>query len=433
MGVRANGMHCCDLTVIGAGMAGMAGALFGVNRGLSVIQVGTAGESLFASGLLDLLAVHPVESPKVWDIPWEGIRALVQDLPKHPYAYLQRSDIERAFAELLSFLSSAGVDYRHRPGRNVKVLTPVGTIKTTYCVPKTMWAGVAALEDKPPCLLVDVEGFKGFCAKQIAETLAGRWPGIRSIRIRFPDGGAGSDRWAERMAMSLESKPHRDALVRTVGPQLKAVECVGLPAILGLHRAREVHAEVERMMGVPVFEIPTLPVSVPGIRLREAFLQGLARKGVRTLHQHRVVSAQREAGGGFRIWVRNHPTDIQIHSRGVLLATGRFLGQGLAADRTGIRETVFDLPVFQPGSRTAWHREDFFDPKGHPVNRSGIEIDKWFRPLDRSGVPSAETLFAAGTILAHQDWIRMKCGAGLAISSAWAAVKAFMKITGSGI
>jgi hypothetical protein len=31
-------------------------------------------------------------------------------------------------------------------------------------------------------------------------------------------------------------------------------------------------------------------------------------------------------------------------------------------------------------------------------------------------------LFAAGSILAHQDWMRMKCGSGLALSTAYAAV-----------
>jgi glycerol-3-phosphate dehydrogenase subunit B len=32
-------------------------------------------------------------------------------------------------------------------------------------------------------------------------------------------------------------------------------------------------------------------------------------------------------------------------------------------------------------------------------------------------------LFAAGSILAHQDWMRMKCGSGLAIATAYAAVE----------
>ncbi|MEJ2730435.1 MAG: hypothetical protein P8185_18365 [Deltaproteobacteria bacterium] len=44
------------------------------------------------------------------------------------------------------------------------------------------------------------------------------------------------------------------------------------------------------------------------------------------------------------------------------------------------------------------------------------------------GRPAFETLFAVGSILAHQDWMRMKCGAGLAIASAYAAVNSLLKI-----
>jgi glycerol-3-phosphate dehydrogenase subunit B len=99
------------------------------------------------------------------------------------------------------------------------------------------------------------------------------------------------------------------------------------------------------------------------------------------------------------------------------------MGGGLHADRRGVRETLFDLPVHQPEGRGAWHRHDFFDPQGHPVNRAGLEIDDRFRPLTVSGRPAHAHLFAAGSILAHQDWIRMKCGAGLAIATAYGAVQ----------
>jgi glycerol-3-phosphate dehydrogenase subunit B len=53
-------------------MAGMAAALFSANRGLSTVQVGMTGELLFASGLLDLLGVHPLHEKKSWQDPWAG-------------------------------------------------------------------------------------------------------------------------------------------------------------------------------------------------------------------------------------------------------------------------------------------------------------------------------------------------------------------------
>jgi glycerol-3-phosphate dehydrogenase subunit B len=52
------------------------------------------------------------------------------------------------------------------------------------------------------------------------------------------------------------------------------------------------------------------------------------------------------------------------------------------------------------------------------VNQAGLETDDSFHPVDEAGKPVFEGLFAAGSILAHQDWMRMKCGCGLAIATA---------------
>ena len=95
-----------------------------------------------------------------------------------------------------------------------------------------------------------------------------------------------------------------------------------------------------------------------------------------------------------------------------------------------LSKTVFDLPVIQPQTRAGWHREDLMDPKGHPVSLAGLQTDEAFRPFDRSGRPAFRTLFAAGSILAHQDWIRAKCGTGLAVATAYAAVEAFQREIG---
>jgi glycerol-3-phosphate dehydrogenase subunit B len=417
---------CCNLAVIGAGMAGMASALFAANRGLSVVQVGTAGESIFASGLLDLLGVHPIEKKRVWENPWEGIEALVCDIPKHPYAFLKRGDIALAFEELTAFLHSADIDYCQKPGANIKVLTPIGTSKPTYCVPKTMWAGVEALEASTSCLLVDFEGFNEFSAVQIAATLGNRWPEIQTVRLPFPSLPGTKKLYPERMALALEAPRNRELLARTLQPHLKNMEIVGIPAVLGIFKAKEVHAHLEEMIGAPLFEIPTLPVSIPGIRLREVFLKRFPERGVRSFFQSEVVNAEREANGDFLLTIRDAHMDTRVRTKGVILATGRFLGKGLSADRTRIRETVFNLPVYQPASRDKWHRQEFLDPRGHPIHRAGLETDSSFRPLDLSGAPAFNNLFSVGSILAHQDWIRMKCGSGLAISTAYKAVNAFI-------
>jgi glycerol-3-phosphate dehydrogenase subunit B len=413
-----------DLTVIGAGIAGMAAALFAANRGMSTVQVGSTGEIIFASGLLDLMGVHPVHEKHIWHDPWAGVDALVRDIPEHPYARLKKDDIQTAFEELLTGLQKAGLLYQRDTDRNVQVMTSLGTTKLTYCVPQTMWKGVKALEGKTPCLLIDIRGLKGFSARQIADAFRNEWPGLKTERISFPGTDHLSEVYTEHMAGALILPQNREKLAQTVRPHIKAARTVGLPAILGLYRTKEVISDLEDMLGVPVFEIPTMPPSVPGLRLKEAFERHLRTRGINYFPQKEVLAVRPLNDGYFELSIGREKSEFSVQSRGIVLASGRFIGGGLHADRKRIRETIFDLPVCQPTDRTKWHRRDFLDPRGHPINEAGLETDDDFRPLNGSGRPAFK---AAGSILAHQDWIRTKCGAGLAIATAYGAVNSFIR------
>jgi len=417
----------CDVCVVGSGMAGMSAALFAANRGLATVLVGRTGEIIFATGLLDLLGVHPLAERKIWSDPWAGMAALVKDLPRHPYARLAAGDIRAALDELLRFFEANGLAYAGHPERNVVVPTAVGTLKTTYRVPLTMWQAVEAWERRAPCLLVDIQGLKGFSARQIADTLGPVWPGLQTVRVVFPDTHPASEVFAERLARSLEFEKNRDKFADVLKPNVKGVDIVGLPAILGISKPVHVMQDIQRRLGVALFEISTMPPGATGLRLKEAFERGLGACGVRLLLENKVFRAVADSSGGFLIEAGRSDAEQHIAATSVILATGRFMGGGLHADRRGVRETLFDLPVHQPEGRDGWHRRDFLDPKGHPVNRAGLEIDDGFRPLAASGRPAHAHLFAAGSILAHQDWIRMKCGAGLAIATAYGAVQGAVK------
>jgi glycerol-3-phosphate dehydrogenase subunit B len=224
----------------------------------------------------------------------------------------------------------------------------------------------------------------------------------------------------------LADPAYREKLAEVIAPHLGDAEYVGFPAILGLVNPRKVVDHLESLTGRQVFEIPTIPPSIAGPRLRGAFDRGLPALGVRTLSQATVSEATMSADG-FRFIVGRGGGQTEVHARSALLATGRFFGKGLVADRHAIHEAVFDLPVVQPESREQWHNQEFFHPEGHAANLAGLEIDEHFRPVSRDGSPIHPRLFTAGAILAHQDWMRMKCGAGLAITSAWHAVHGLLQ------
>jgi glycerol-3-phosphate dehydrogenase subunit B len=259
--------------------------------------------------------------------------------------------------------------------------------------------------------------------------LRDEWPGLRSLNISLNEITKAAPLVSgDILARDMEMPGNLEKLVRLIRPHLMDAESVGLPAVLGMRKPLENIETLSRELGASVFEIPTTPLSVPGIRLNEVFAQGLAERGVNRFFPERVRSWEKAEDGTFLLTMGQGTQKKRISARGVILAAGRFWAHGLRADRDGIREPLFDLPVHQPAQRSEWHRENFLDLRGHPVNRAGLNTDDQFRPLNRSGEPAFDKLFAVGSILAHQDWMRMKCGSGMSISSAYAAVEAFKRM-----
>lgn len=419
--------NTCDVAVIGAGMAGMAAALFAAERGLSCIQVGNAGGLLFASGLLDLLGVHPLAEARLWQSPYDALAALAREQPDHPLARVDASSIRTAFESFVTALGAAGLPYAPLGERNRNVLTSIGTIKSTFGVPRSMLAGVDALEARPPCLLVDFRGLREFSARQIVATLGRSWPGLRHERIAFPGCEAAPELYAAHLARALEAGETRARTIDLVQPLLGSARALGFPAVLGLARASAVHAAFEAGLGLPVFEIPTMPTSVPGLRLLGALEAAVSARGVRRRQQAAVRALTFDADGATATLelegMARGDGGEQVRARAVVLATGRFMGRGLTADRGQVRESILGLPVHQPASREAWHQRDFLAPSGHAINSAGLRVDDAWRPLDAGGKPAWPRLFAVGSILAHQDWMRSKCGSGLAIATAWSAIE----------
>lgn len=424
----SSNMRECDLVVIGAGLAGSAAAFFAAKRGLSVVQAGGTGAIAYTSGFFDVLGAIPPLDPEdgihLPENPFDGFEQLLASYPRHPYRLTSPEMVKAALTEWMSFLSSLGLPYVAEADTNAVAVSPAGTLKHTYALPETMWPFVNLLKAKSSCLLVDFQGLNGFSARQVAVNLTPLWADLRAEHIRFP-GHEGGELFPENAARSLELPKHREVLAEVVRPLLGDATCLGLPALLGLNRSWAMRKDLEERLGVTVFEIPTMPPSVPGIRLREAVENGLPELGVE-LHSQQMVRLEKMERSGLEFTIHGQPVERRVRCRGAVLASGRFLGGGLTSTQARILETVFGLPVTQPADRSGWHRSDYFDPRGHPVHQSGIEVDERFRPLGAGGKALCPALFAAGSILAHQDWMRMKCGTGVALATALGAVESFI-------
>ncbi|MGH2628717.1 MAG: FAD-binding protein, partial [Anaerolineales bacterium] len=210
----------------------------------------------------------------------------------------------------------------------------------------------------------------------------------------------------------------------TIGPG----EVVALPAVLGLARHLEVHHAVETALRMHVIEIPTLPPSVPGLRLERALRRAGEQAGVRFVEGSRAVG--RVAGRGrqrladgvaalTRGGMRIHPADA------VILASGGPLHGGWEAGSDGTaRESVFGLPV-ATGPASEWTTTRLTDPQ--PYTRFGLKVDRRLRPLAQDGRPAFKNVFAVGGILAGADRTREGSRQGIDLSTAFRAVRSALE------
>ncbi len=407
-----------ELAIIGTGMAGIAASIFALNRGISCTLASNTGALAYTTGYLDLLGFY---DGRFLDDPWQGLKNLKESNEKHPFADLDPAQIRAAFAEFTSFISDIGIGYTNPEDTNLQAITPAGTIKPTLCVPRTMAKGVRALHEGASCTIFGFKGLKGFSARQIGANLKATWPDIQAKIIAFP-GHESGELYAEVAARSLEVPGTRALLAELLLKEAGEAAYIGLPAILGMHNPDSVLKDLEKLTGLSIFEIPTMPPSVPGIRLREIVEQTLPKRGMNLVPQQKVkkIDFGKES---IVLQLSDNFGPIEIKAKTALLATGRFLSGGLEAHFDHVAEPLVGLPVHQPPSRQEWYREQYLDGRGHEIHLAGIETDQYFRPLNKDGDVFDKRLFAAGIVLAHQDWIRQRCGAGVAIATAFEAVK----------
>jgi glycerol-3-phosphate dehydrogenase subunit B len=402
-----------DLIIIGLGLSGLMAAKTAVEMGKKTLIIGKGTGSLcLFSNTIDVLGNLPKEMKMV-----DGLFEWIKDHPKHPYSKLKWERIDEALSSFRSlFQSHYTFEFNDRENR--LMTTGAGTFRPTYLIPSTMIARTSLRNGRG--LVVGFKGFKDFYANYVADQLK-----CRGIIISLPEFQS-QEMTATAIARLLEKESVRGALGREVKKKSDGESWVGFPSILGLRDPMRVKKGLEEIIGGEVFEIPTLPPSIPGMRIFGRFKEWLIQSGVTFLMGHSVSKAMVNGKRCEAIEV-SHPPLFQSYSADrFILATGRFIGGGLKADEERISESIFNFPVSQPGSRGDWFGDSFLND--HPIHRAGILTDSSFRPIDARGECVLENVWMAGSILSHHNCIQEKSREGIEIATGyWAAQKALEK------
>lgn len=402
-----------DVVVIGAGTAGLvAGArLAEAGADVCVIAKGV-GSTHLAPGTIDVLGHAPerVESPAA------GIAELASQRPDHPYARIGADAVAAAVRWFVGTVDRGplpGYRYVGDLERNLLLPTALGALKPTAVVPETLAGGDSRGLGR--VAVVGIAQLRDFHATLCAENL--RVAGIEAVAISADVELDRADANALGLARRFDDPAWRAAFIARLAPLVRGCDQVALPAVLGMRDPHAVLAALESRLGRRVFEIPTLPPSVPGMRLFEVLHHSLRAAGGRLVIGAGIVAHRREGDRVVSVDAATAGSNTTHAADAFVLASGGLHSGAITLDsHWRAHEQVLGLPLTGvPEPDEARFVPSYFDEQ--PLARSGIAVDAELRAAEVGNV-----VVAGASLPGAVPW-REGSGEGIALASGYRAAQ----------
>ena len=217
-------------------------------------------------------------------------------------------------------------------------------------------------------------------------------------------------------------------LIDDIASQIKQIAggagFVGVPAFIGLKDYQALHRLREKT-GLLIYEVPTLPPSILGLRLEDALRDRFTDLGGVLIAGDRVIGGDLTSGRLDHVHTNNYGK-TRIQARNFLMATGSFFSGGLTSRFDIMEEPVFGLALNYAKGRGNWSDRAFFSPNSHAFLSYGLRVDRDLHPEDGQG-RTVTNLYAAGAVLCGYNPIRESSGGGVAVATAYKAALSIIK------
>lgn len=397
-----------DAVVIGGGTAGLtAGARLAEGGARVCVLAKGVGSTHLAPGTIDVLGYAPgqVSSPSA------ALPEFLATRPDHPYAHVGADGVAEAVRWFQATVEAGplpGYRYVGDLERNHLLPTALGALRPSAVVPETMAAGDAGLPER--VCVVGSRSLRDFHAALCAANLSRAGLVARGVEIEIEVTRA--DENALGLARRFDDPAWRAAFAARLALKLQAGdERVGLPAMIGARDPHGAWSDLQHRLGRPVFEIPTLPPSVPGMRLFEVLRSALRRAGGRLVLGAEVVEAERSGSRVAAVVAHTAGQNTRYAAPAFVLAAGGFSSGAIELDSHWItHDRVLGLSLRgAPGPDEPRFVGDYLADQ--PMARVGIAVDAELR------AEGAENVLVAGAALPGAVPWREGSGEGIALAT----------------
>jgi glycerol-3-phosphate dehydrogenase subunit B len=308
-----------DVLVIGEGISGVTAAAAACRQGARVTLVSKGpGTFVLGTACVDLAGLD-------WNTLVIGKCGV--------------TEVEEAIGFFLELTAGAGCAYEGGLRERRLVPTIMGTFAEVSLAPRQLWKGGPRGAGKT-VVVVGIENVFAFDPNFVAERLSvhskemGLSTSYRAAAIKLPE--IHGQHWLT--PLDIASEIDRDsfylqALIAALKPVVQDADLLIMPGVLGLNSGDDDFRNLEDEICCTICELPTLPPSIPGLRLLRRLESRLATMGAEIctgfsvqklcMDGDRCTGAVLDTPGK----PRNVPADC------VILAAGKF--SRLLDDRTG--------------------------------------------------------------------------------------------------
>ena len=395
-----------DTIIIGGGLSGLVAGIDLVRKGQKCLSVSSGQSALhFFSGSFELYGKD--------ENPLKAIAALDES---HPYSKLGAERVEALTARVKPFFAELGLNFKGDASVNHWRMTPLGVMKKAWLT-LDEYASFETAEQTPwkkVCLL-NIDGFLDFHTSYIAAALEQK--GVETVlsSLSAPQFDKLRENPTEMRSTNI-SKVIIGDFVQTLAAQINekaaGTEVVLMPAVAGLTGTAEVE-RLRELVNVPLYFLPTLPPSTPGIRIQMMLKKYFQNQGGVYMLGDSVKEGKFENGKLVSIKTVNHE-DTEFVADNFVLASGSFFSKGLVASQTGVAEPIFGLDIDADTDRGNWFERNMFEAQ--PYMKFGVATDEKFRA--RKDGQTIENVYVAGSVLSGFNAIKEGCGAGVSILTA---------------